>query len=313
MLVLNAIDMNKIFIKLAIFLAVVAVIGGGGYYAYKSFRYVKEDVPQAVSSKSLARETTRAATPDATPDAEPAKVVVIGAAQVVKDAKTATGQTGAGKAEQTGADFAEQPISGSTEQTSAPEPVLPEELNLEMVFYSQAPFGNWDFPWQEACEEATVLLISNEYQSKNWTREQFNDEILKLVEWEKKTFGDYKHTTIKETAKILNDYLGLKTLVFENPTYNDIKKILNRGHFVVMTFDGKKLGNPFYKNGGPVYHAMVIKGYKKDYKVITSDVGTRNGENYVYKWETIENAMHDYAVPMSDGAKRIIEVIPPSL
>lgn len=277
-------DMNKTFIKLVIILALAAVIGGGGYYAYKSFRYVKEDVPQAVSSKSLAREAGTPAVAD------------IGKAQAIKDDINGSRQ-----------------VSSPTQPEPAPEPVLAEELNLEMMFYAQAPFGNWDYPWQEACEEATVLLISNEYQSKEWTREQFNDEILKLVEWEKITFGDYRHTTIKETARILNEYLGLKTLIFENPTFEDIKKILNRGHFVVMTFDGKKLGNPFYKNGGPVYHAMVIKGYKTGDKIITSDVGTRNGENYVYKWETIENAMHDYAEPMSDGAKRIIEVIPPSL
>jgi hypothetical protein len=261
--------MNKTFIKFGILLAVGLVFAGGGYYAYKSLKYQKEEAPQAVDIRALGRASTLEA-------------------QTMEKEEPAT-------------------------QQPAPEPALPDELNLQMVFYAQAPFGNWDMPWQEACEEATVLLIANEYQSKNWTREQFNDEILKLVEWEKKTFGDYKHTTIKETAKILNEYLGLKTIIFENPTYTDIKKILNRGHFAVITFDGKKLGNPFYKNGGPVYHAMVIKGFKKGDKVITSDVGTRNGENYVYTWETIEKAMHDYAVPMSDGAKRIIEVIPPSL
>jgi len=181
-----------------------------------------------------------------------------------------------------------------------------------MTFYPQAPFGNWDMPWQEACEEASVLLVANEYKSENWTAEEFNDQILKLVEWEKKTFGDYKHTTVKETARILNEYLGLKTLIYENPTYEDVRKIIARGHFVVMTFDGKKIGNPFYKNGGPVYHAMVIKGYKSGVKVITADVGTRRGEDYVYPWETLQNALHDYAVPMSDGAKRMIEVIPPA-
>ena len=198
----------------------------------------------------------------------------------------------------------------ATRQAETGMASLPEELNLKMAFYPQAPFGNWDMPWQEACEEASVLLVANEYLGKNWTAEQFNDEILKLVEWEKKIFGDYKHTTVRETAKILNEYLGLKTLIYENPTYEDVKKILARGHLIVITFDGKKIGNPFYKNGGPVYHAMVIKGYKSEDKVITHDVGTRRGEDYVYPWATLQNAMHDYAVPMSDGAKRIIEVIP---
>ena len=265
--------MRKVFIKLLIVLSLAALLAGGGYYAYKSFKYVKEEVPQAVDSKELARETTQ---------------------------------------EEVSNYASEQAETGLTEQIKAPGPALPEELNLKLTFYAQAPFGNWDMPWQEACEEASVLLVANEYKAENWTAEQFNDEILKLVDWEKKVFGDYKHTTVKETAKILNEYFGLKTLIYENPTYEDVQKIIARGHFVVMTFDGKKIGNPFYKNGGPVYHAMVIKGYKSGEKVITADVGTRRGEDYVYSWKTLQNALHDYAVPMSDGAKRLLEVIPPA-
>lgn len=187
---------------------------------------------------------------------------------------------------------------------------LPDSLNLKMVFYSQAPFSDWGMPWQEACEEASVLLVANTYLHKNWTREQFRDEILKLVDWEKQHFGDYKHTTVAQTAQILNEYLGLKTVIHEAPSYADIKQILNRGHLIVMTFAGKRLGNPNYRNGGPNYHAMVIKGYKEGEKVITEDVGTKNGENYVFSWGVIQNALHDYAEPIENGPKRMIEVLP---
>jgi len=259
-----------------------AAIGAAGYFGYKTLKYQKETVPTAVEIESIADKVT-----------EP------------------TSGQGAGETNgRTGGSAAKEPPA-----TSEPDnlPVsLPEELNLKMTFYAQAPFGNWDYPWQETCEEASVLLIANEYLKKSWTADQFNDELLKLVEWEKTTFGDYKHTSVIQTVKILNEYLELKTLVYDNPTFEDVQKVLARGHFIVMTFAGKKLGNPFYKNGGPNYHAMVIKGYKKGEKIITSDVGTRNGENYVYSWKTINNAMHDYAEPIEDGAKRMIEVIPPS-
>lgn len=190
---------------------------------------------------------------------------------------------------------------------------LPLALNLEVPFYSQAPFSNWDYPWQEACEEASALLVANTYFNHKWTREQFNEQILSLVDWEKKTFGDYKHTDVDQTAKLLKDYLGLETVIHENPTFEDVKEILSHGHLIVMTFAGKDLHNPNYKNGGPNYHAMVIKGYKDEgQKIITNDVGTRNGENYVYSWTTINNSLHDYAEPINKGAKRIIEVIPPA-
>ena len=189
---------------------------------------------------------------------------------------------------------------------------LPTALNLQMTFYAQAPFGNWDYPWQEACEEASTLLVANTYFGYGWSADKFNDQILRMVEWENQKFGDYKHTTVAQTAQIFNEYLGLKTVIHENPTFEDVKNILNKGHLIVMTFAGKLLGNPNFRNGGPNYHAMVIKGYKADSKIITEDVGTRNGENYVYSWGVIANSLHDYAVPIESGGKRLIEVIPPT-
>lgn len=188
---------------------------------------------------------------------------------------------------------------------------LPKELNFAMAFYSQAPFGNWDYPWQEACEEASILLVANIYQQKKWSAEEFNDQILKLVEWEKKRFGSYEHTDVAQTALMLKEYLGLETVIHDNPTFEDVQKILNKGHLMVGTFAGKKLRNPFYTNGGPNYHAMVIKGYKEGNKIITADVGTRRGEDYVYHWSVIEDSLHDYAEPIEKGAKRLIEVLPP--
>jgi len=203
-------------------------------------------------------------------------------------------------------------LPGESPETAAGLAEAPSELNLKMTFYAQAPFGNWDYPWQEACEEASILLVANTYFDYQWTREQFNDQILKMVDWENKYFGDYKHTDVDETVVMLKKYLKLDSVVHENPTFEDVQKTLAKGHIIVMTFAGKHLGNPFFKNGGPIYHAMVIKGYKAGEKIITEDVGTRNGEDYVYSWETIDNALHDYYQPIENGAKRMIEVLPPT-
>lgn len=201
----------------------------------------------------------------------------------------------------------------TTQEKSEQKPVeLPAELNLQMTFYSQAPFGNWDYPWQEACEEASVLLVANEYFGHNWTREEFNDQILKIVDWEKSYFGAYEHTDVAQTREMLSKYLGLQSVVHENPTYEDVQKVLSKGHLIVMMFAGKELENPYYTNGGPNYHVMVIKGYKSPEKIITADVGTRRGEDFVFTWENINGAMHDYAEPIQQGAKRMIEVLPPA-
>lgn len=201
------------------------------------------------------------------------------------------------------------PINAPIIKTVAPE--IPKELNLAMMFYSQAPFVDWSEPWQNACEEASILLVANTYYNHYWTKEQFRDQILALVGWENKNFGDYKSTNAQQISKMLEDFLKLKSIIHINPTFEDVQKILSHGHLIVMTFDGRELGNPFFTNGGPDYHALVIKGYKEGEKVITEDVGTQHGENYVYTWKTLINANHDYTTPIANGAKVMIEVLPP--
>ncbi len=198
-----------------------------------------------------------------------------------------------------------KPVATATSVTT------PSALNLKAPFYAQAPLGNWDYPWQEACEEASVLLAANEYFGHQWTADQFNQQILQIVDWENKTFGDYKHTTMAQTSKMLNEYLKLDTKIHENPDLSTIKQILADGHFIILPFAGKEVGNPYYNNGGPTYHVILAKGYTADDELITHDVGTKHGENYVYDWSTIDAAMHDFNDPIDGGAKRIIEVFPP--
>lgn len=190
---------------------------------------------------------------------------------------------------------------------------LPEELNLAAPFYSQAPFGNWDYPWQEACEEASILLVANAYFEHEWTAEEFNEQILELVDWQNDVFGDYWHTDMPQTARMLNEVLGLETVIHEDPTLEDVKRLLAKGHLLVMPFDGKAMNNPFFSNGGPEYHVVMVKGYTADDGIITHDVGTRRGADYVYSWEVLDGALHDYVAgqPIQEGPRRFIEVLPP--
>jgi hypothetical protein len=189
---------------------------------------------------------------------------------------------------------------------------LPEAFQLSVPFYAQAPLGNWDMPWQEACEEASVLLAANMYFDHNWTRDQFNQQILDLVEWQKANLGGYEDTTMEQTSQIVKSYLHMESKVIDNPSLDQVKTILAQGHLIVMPFAGKMLHNPNYSNGGPVYHVMLIKGYTKDDQLITNDVGTRKGDSYLYPWSVIKAANHDFAKPIETGAPRMLEIIPPS-
>jgi hypothetical protein len=44
------------------------------------------------------------------------------------------------------------------EQEDNPNTVVPATFNLDIPFYAQAPDGNWELPWKEACEEASIIL-----------------------------------------------------------------------------------------------------------------------------------------------------------
>ncbi len=205
------------------------------------------------------------------------------------------------------------PVTGTVEEPSLPVVIkpLPAELNLAAPFYSQAPHGDWSFPWQEACEEASLLLAANVYGKHNWSREEFNTEILNMVKWQEGKFGTYLDTTVAQTAVIANEYLKLETITHENPTYEDVRKILNKGHFILMFFSGKELWNPYFTNGGPLYHVLLVKGYKGTNTVITHDVGTKRWADYMYSWDVLESAMHDFATPIQNGPKRMLEILPP--
>jgi len=118
-------------------------------------------------------------------------------------------------------------------------------------------------------------------------------------------------TTIAQTAEMMKTNYGLETVIHDNPTFEDFQEILAAGHLIIAPFAGQHLGNPNYKNGGPVYHMMVVKGYDADkMQIVTDDVGTRNGADYVYSWETINFALHDWNDnDILLGEPRIIEVL----
>lgn len=192
------------------------------------------------------------------------------------------------------------------------EPAIAPVLNLEVPFFAQAPKADWSYPYQEACEEASCLLAANVYNNLQLNTESFDRELLKLIAWEQERFGYYYHTTAAETAVILEEYFGLTATIHKNPELIDIALILNRGSLVIAPVAGKLIENPYYTNGGPVYHMMVIKGYDLEQKkIITNDVGTRQGADLLYRWHIFQNGLHDWHdSDIEQGEKLIIEVRP---
>ncbi|MFA5358899.1 MAG: C39 family peptidase [Patescibacteria group bacterium] len=170
---------------------------------------------------------------------------------------------------------------------------LPEIFDQKMAFSRQAPFGNWDTVHEEACEEASLIMVNNFFQKKPLDEKIMDQEINKLLPWEKERFGFVESTTIEETAIMAREYFGLKTEVVVDVTVDRIKKELIAGRLIVLPLAGQELHNPNYTGAGPLYHMLVVRGYDRD-QFITNDPGTRKGGGYKYKYDVLLNAVHDW-------------------
>lgn len=204
------------------------------------------------------------------------------------------------------------PSTSSLSSTSSSEIVLPTEINLAVPFVSQAPFRIWDAVHEETCEEASAVMINGFYTGvKVYTRGQMEDELQKIVDWENINFGFFEDTTAEETVQFIKAIYGLNVVVKYDITLDDIKQVLANGQPIIVPAAGKLLPNPYFSNGGPSYHMLVVKGYTKDDKFITNDPGTNTlGENFTYKFDDLYNAIHDW-VPGGDvltGRKAMIVV-----
>lgn len=183
---------------------------------------------------------------------------------------------------------------------------------LDIPFTTQAPHGNWSSPFNEACEEAILVMLDHYRSGAVLTPSTAETKILNIVEWEKVTYGWHEDTSADFTARTARDYVGLAATVSHDVSSDSIKHFLNQGKPVIAPVDGKMLGNPHYRNGGPYYHVILIIGYNGD-QFITHDPGTQYGQNYYYSAHTLIPAIHDLTQPESaiaTGTPAIVIVEP---
>lgn len=186
---------------------------------------------------------------------------------------------------------AEQPEPQETEMN----PERPASFNLKVPFVPQAPFRVWDEIHEDACEEASILMLEAYVKGEvSVSLEEAERRIQELVKYQNETYGDFRSFDAEATAKLMRDKLGVKGAVALPVTSaDDIRAQIALGRPVVIPAAGKLLNNPNFKNGGPLYHMLLIKGYSKD-TFITNDPGTRVGADYVYQVDVVMNAIRDW-------------------
>jgi len=192
-------------------------------------------------------------------------------------------------------------------------------VDLKVPFAPQAPYAVWDDLHNEACEEASMIMADAYFKGRPLNAHLMEQGILSLVRWQLQQ-GYTVDVTAAETVKILQDYFQLPTRLVSNPTTAGIRAELDAGRLVIVPAVGRRLGNPYYRRPGPLYHMLVIRGYDPATReFITNDPGTKRGEGYRYREQVLLAANHDWPKPgktkddvtdaeMEAGAKVVIVV-----
>lgn len=182
-----------------------------------------------------------------------------------------------------------EPNNQPTTQKSIADKAL-----ISVPFAVQAPDANWDELHEEACEEASLIMIKHFVSgTKIGSSDSANQEIIDLTNYE--NANGYKiDVTVEQLSEIAKGYYGIITgRVKREATIDDIKKELTAGRPVIVPAAGKILPNPNFRGEGPLYHMLVVKGYDKN-GFITNDPGTKKGEGFRYSFNNLYNAIHNW-------------------
>lgn len=184
---------------------------------------------------------------------------------------------------------------------------IPEKILINVPFLSQAPYGKWDEYHEEACEEASIIMLKYFLDKNELNPEIAEKEIQALIKFQNKKYGDYKDSNAKQIVQMYNDFYGnlpdnLELKVIYDFKKEDIKKYLSRGYPIIIPAAGRLLKNPYFTPPGPLYHNLVLIGYENS-EIITNDPGTKRGEKYKYKLDILYNSIHDFPGKKEDIEK----------
>lgn len=188
----------------------------------------------------------------------------------------------------------EKPATVSPSNPAPAPAAIPASGMLVIPFTTQAPLANWDALHEEACEEASLIMLHH-YQNGTTidSPDSADKEILDLVSWETNN-GYGQDVTLEQLSEIAEKYYGMNSgRIITNVTADSIKKEISAGHPIIVPAAGKVLPNPNFRNGGPNYHMLVLIGYDPT-DFITNDPGTRNGKNFRYTYDGLLSAVHNW-------------------
>ncbi len=172
---------------------------------------------------------------------------------------------------------------------------LPSQKKIDVPFTSQAPAGNWSEPWENACEETSIYMVSSFYQNDPIKRDEAVKRIKEILAVKNKDFKvseDESLETIAALIKTLNMPWTTKLVI--NPTAQDLKTELAQNHPIIVPVFAPSLWSATFKGDGPDYHVMVLLGYDDHTgEFIVNDPGTSAGQGKRFPYDKFMNAIHD--------------------
>src|SRR3989344_1818210 len=189
-----------------------------------------------------------------------------------------------------------EPSINQLEAEAPAPPALPQEINLAVPFTPQAPYAIWDEYHNDACEEASVLMVARFWQHRPFTgAADAEAELLAIKDFEDRVFGYNKDTGVDMTARILKEYYKFPSVEARyDISIEDLRNEVLSGRPVIVPVKGQLLKNPFFKPPGPPYHMLVVKGVTADGKFVTNDPGTKRGADFIYGQELLYNAINNW-------------------
>lgn len=171
----------------------------------------------------------------------------------------------------------------------------PAKINVNVPFTSQAPNGDWSEPWQNACEETSIYMVSSFYANDPIKREQAVAKIKEILKVKNEGIKVSKDESLATISQLIVDLdLPWTTQLVSDPMKDDLKNELVAGHPIIVPVYAPALKSPYYVSGGPDYHVLVLTGYDDaDGVFIVNDPGTKDGEGLRFPYDTFMSAIHD--------------------
>lgn len=208
-------------------------------------------------------------------------------------------------------------------ETIAPIPTkilesgLPDKHLIKTQFVPQSPEKNWDQPWQDACEEASLLTVDYFYRNITQSDPQtIKNDLLKMFEFENQQLFTHD-VNLDQMSLVAKDYLKYTPKIINNPSVEDLKIYISQNIPIIVPANGKALyqENKHFKEGGPYYHNLVILGYDDNTQKFTvHDVGTQFGAYFKYSYSLLIESIHDFPKSLkkediNTGDKRVLILI----